>query len=93
MPRKPPPGKKRPPRLIFEYDPEERVYWDRDAISLGFPRAGAAYIRWLMTMRAKGKLMLLDPATMDFAEIIGKTLGNAAGEVIARMERDYLEGR
>jgi hypothetical protein len=79
--------------LRFEYDPAEREEWNRDARELGFKQCGTVYIRWLLEMRRQGRLMLLDPATMTFAQMIGKTLGSTAGEVIARMERMYLEGK
>lgn len=92
MPRFGPDGKPLP-RIVFAHRPEEKARWDEDARLMGFNHCGAAYIRWLLDGRVTGRVLILDPATATFGAMIGRVFGEAAGSIIAKVERMYLEGK
>ena len=79
-------------RFVFEYTQREREAWTADAQLLGFGHFGSAYLRWLLNGRSNGHLLINDPATRKFGEMIGAILGATAGEIMAKYERMYLDG-
>jgi hypothetical protein len=87
------PKRTRPHNMVIRYSDEERAAWDADALFLGFRGFGSQYYRFILNARAGGRMLLLDPSTEHFFEVIGRTFGEAAGEVVAKMQRAFLEGR
>lgn len=79
--------------FVLLIDQEDRERWDEDARLLGFPGFGTQYLRWLLNGRHDGRLLILDPATQRFGEMIGSVLGQSAGETLARVQLMYLQGR
>ncbi len=85
-----PPGSR---RIELWLTPEEQERYNVDAVRFGFPHVGVPYLRQMLLWRYNGMLLILDPATQAFGQMIGAVLGEAAGEVLARVERAYLEGK
>ena len=82
----------RPKKIEVWYNEQEREAWDEDAHLLGFATCGGPYIRHLLELRAKRRLMILDPTAMEVWQMVGKFMGAEAGEILARVQRAYLEG-
>ena len=83
---------RRPKVFQLAYNEEERERWNEDARFLGFTHCGAAYIRFILNARADGHLILNDAAFGRLARTFGEVFGTYAGEIIARVERMFLEG-
>lgn len=87
------PAVRRTREMKLKYSDEERERWEADAVFLGFPQFGNQYIRYILNARARGHLMLLDPASHTFFKTLAEMFGGTVGNILARTQRAFLEGR
>jgi len=77
-------------RIEMAYHLEEHQRWVEGIEANGFA-FGGPFIRWMLTEYAEGRLIHINPGTLNILRMMGGIFGEQAGLTLAQMQQAYLE--